>query len=450
MPGTETFLLLHPGDPWAGAWGRRLELKPHMVYLYSLLREHFEVSVLDLDTELERPTNAAEHERFRVATVERVLAFETDILGISCWSSLSYLSARHIAEEVRRRRPSTRIVVGGYHPTLVPEDFTEPGSPFDHVVRGEVGSLLAALGRMAGARDTLAVRPDYRAYPYFRSHQAAGVYLSLGCPYSCSFCMEYARTWRPLPVDDAVALVTDLARRDGFEYVMLFDACFGLDRRWRRAFLSGLVEAAVPCWLWLETRVDLLDDEDLDLLARLRVKVDLGVDSFSPAMLEIMGKTRDPEAYLGRFLQISERCNALGILHDAFLIFNHPGETAATLAQTMDFIRRRVEPSLVGGHLRLRGQSFAIFPGSHVAEHLEEYRRTYGTRVLVPDWWRRQGDHAALARYVIPSLDADQRPFTADLAPVEETLSAFNARSRDADTWKRLAAFGGADPLTPA
>ena len=60
----------------------------------------------------------------------------------------------------------------------------------------------------------------------------------------------------------------------------------------------GFAGGGENCYLWMETRVDVIDEEDLELMSRLNIKMDFGIDSFSTSMLKIMNKTKNPNAFL--------------------------------------------------------------------------------------------------------------------------------------------------------
>ncbi len=435
-------LLLYPGEFHSPTWGRFLELKPHLVYVHSFLKRFLDVRVLDLENEFSRPDGPEALEAFKARALERVLAEDADYLAISCWSSLNYLPTRYFAEEVKRSRPQTRVIVGGFHPTFVPEDFAYPGHPFDHVIGGEISNILPVFpGAPPGPGATHEIEPDFRSYPYFAAQRTVGVYLGSGCPFRCSFCMEYKRRWSVLPVDRALGLIAAVQEQVSPRYIVFFDACFGLDPGWRREFLTRLAERNPDNHFWLETRVDLIEEKDLELLARLKVKLDFGVDSFSETMLRIMRKTGDPSSYLEKFVALSRKCSEHGILHDVFLIFNHPGETRETYEQFKSFMSSRVVEELRGGCLRVLFQRFALFPGSQVFNHLPEYEQAYGFSIQDPKWWLRSENHFLASRAITPSRDRDGRPYSVPLKEISGLVKGFNRESREKELWQRLRAF---------
>ncbi|MCG6910167.1 MAG: cobalamin-dependent protein [Deltaproteobacteria bacterium] len=442
MKRKEKILLLYPGEFHSQGWGRFICLKPHMVYIYSYLQRFFDVTVLDLENEFSRPQTPEELAVFKTKSLKRIQGIDADMVAISCWSSLNYLSSVFFAEAIKKERPDTPIIVGGYHPTFLPRDFTYPESPFDVVVQGEIQNIFKAIHKdRFEAIETYRIVPDFRTYPYFDHQKTLGIFLGAGCPFNCRYCMEYKRKWSSLRVEEAIDLILRLKRDYDPHYFTIFDACFGLNNRWRKAFLSALSKADLDCYFWLETRVDVVDEEDLELMSGLKIKMDFGVDSFSRTMLNIMNKTRNPDAFLKTFVKISSICNRLDILHDVYLIFDHPGETRETYAEFKQFFQDVVRQRLEGGHLRVKYQRFSYYPGNYIFNHQEDYARQYGFKAIHPEWWRRAGDHYLSSREIIPSVDEHGQPFHVPLKETSKMVKAFNRKAKEEALWQKLHAF---------
>lgn len=423
-------------------WGRFLTLKPHMVYMASYLAPYFDLRVIDLENEFSRPKSTADLSRFKHRSLERLLGVDADILAISCWSSLNYSASLFFASAYKEKHPGTTIVVGGYHPTFVPEDFTYEGSPFDCIVSGEIQNIFPALG-MAGpdVEHTYEVAPDFLNYPYYIDQSTIGLFLGAGCPFQCRYCMEYKRTWSSLPVETAISRILDANRKLSLKYITIFDACFGLNRAWKRDFLKELAKQHLDVYFWLETRADLVDETDIGLLSGLKVKIDLGIDSLSTTMLGIMKKTLNPHSYLDDFLRVSKGFSKERILHDSYIIFDHPGESPETWDEFKQFYHTRVMPELKNGYLRIKYQRFSYYPGNHIYNHYREYERRYGFKALHPQWWKETSDHYQLSRKTIPSLDKDGNAFHVPLKEASSLVKAFNACAREAALWKLLHSF---------
>src|SRR5574341_1116157 len=71
-------------------------------------------------------------------TVERLVReLEPGVVGLSVMT-FQRKTAMKIIDLVRSLRPTARIVVGGYDPSLAPEAYTDPArGPVDFIVRGE-------------------------------------------------------------------------------------------------------------------------------------------------------------------------------------------------------------------------------------------------------------------------------------------------------------------------
>ncbi|MCK4789505.1 MAG: cobalamin-dependent protein, partial [Desulfobacteraceae bacterium] len=423
-------------------WGRFIKLKPHMVYVYSFLKEFFDVTVIDLENEFSRPETDNELDQFKKKALQRILSVDTDYLAISCWSSLNYLSSKYFANKIKGERPNTKIIVGGYHPTFVSEDFEYKHSPFDYVVKGEIQNILKIFRhKKYDKSETQQITPDFISYPYFNSQKTVGIFLGTGCPFKCSFCMEYKRKWSGYPVVEAIELISKIEKEISPKYIAIFDACFGVDKNWRRELLSELVRKNIQCYFWLETRVDLIDEEDLELMSRLNLKIDFGVDSFSKTMLRIMNKTKDPDSYLKKLINVSRKCNELKILHDIFLMFNHPGESKKTYEEHRKFLEDQVLRKLKGGYLRIMYQRFSFFPGSYVFNHAADFENKYGFNILYPQWWKERENHYIASRSVTPSTDERGDPFFVPLKELSKEIKDFNKMSKERDLWEKLHAF---------
>lgn len=392
------------------------------------LRSYLESSgvpteVLDLQVELGNPEPAEVEDYLRRA--EGLIGRRHfDLLAVSCWSSLEYLAAVELAQRLRAADAALPIVVGGYHPTAAPDEFLEPGTPFNAVVLGEGEVVLAELARdprFTGTSEPSIIvgKPlpldepvfDIAGYPYLDlKGEGIALYLSRGCPNRCAFCMEGSKgsDWRAYPVDKAVGLVRAAAALKPSS-IQLGDACFACRAPWRRAFLRQLIEARVGARLWAETRLDGLTAEDLELVSRLDLLLNFGVETMAPAVAVAMRKARDGERYVRRVDHALEQINERGLLAKVYLVFNHPGETATTADETVAYVERFIDSH---DHLSLffNAQTYAFFPGSDVARRFAHYESTYGTSVAHPRWWRESEPHHDLATQVraTPEIDSGE------------------------------------------
>jgi radical SAM superfamily enzyme YgiQ (UPF0313 family) len=423
--GKSKVLIIYPSQLYAPGWGRVNPVKPHLLSLFSfLLSRRIPVRVLDLECELGRPQNPSQLRQFEIKAEKIVAGIDFDLAAISCYTSLNYLSSVMIAGICKKINPQSINVVGGYHPSALPEDFTYKNTPFDFIVKGEGEQVLADIsqkkmprgqtprclqGTPLNLKNGLPLR--WKEYGYSNLNQHLHLYLSRGCPFHCAFCSEFckgASRWRAYPAAKAVGQIKALINLRSPSKIGISDACFGFNPVWRRSFLRLLIKNRVDKILGLECRVDILEKQDIDLLSRLNVNVIFGLESASVRMLRILRKASSPKQYLNRCINTLSYMNAREIPYTIYLVFNHPGETFSTYSQTIAFLRNFIssQKSMSG---YIVAQNYAFFPGSHTFNHLQDHARRYGTVVAHPQWWKEKQDHARIAKEIIASKHLSQK-----------------------------------------
>jgi radical SAM superfamily enzyme YgiQ (UPF0313 family) len=392
-----------------------------MLSLFSFLRHNkINVEVLDLENEIERPKNENGVKEFLEKALELISRFDFDIVAISCWSSLNYLSSISVADICKVVNQRSIVVVGGYHPSALPHDFMYERSPFDFIVTGEGETALLEISKNGKKKevapriilgDPLSLKKqfatDRKHYKYTNLFPVECIYLSRGCLYNCAFCMERSKgykTWRSYSVPGAIEKIREAINILKLREIEIGDACFGFNKIWRRRFLYGLIKHKINITFWVQTRIDLLDKEDIDLLSKLNFNIEFGLESGSEEMLRIMRKTNRPKAYLKKCEDVITYLNKKEVSYRIYLIFNHPGETLATWNRSIGFFRSIIKKqNKISG--TLGGQNYAFFPGSQIHRYYNYYKEKFGTVVRHKEWWKERGDHWKLARSIIPSRE---------------------------------------------
>lgn len=421
-----SILALYPSSYYYPDWAGRDQIKSAQLTLASYMSQYFPVEYADLEIDIGRPQTRVQVRRFERRAKEILAGKKFDILAISCWTSLCYKATLTAARAARELNPDCLVVVGGYHPTACPDDFLTEDNAVDYVIRGEGELALTEIARgyaTAGRppETKVVISPplppeeyadinwdliDYLARGQFADgFNTMCIFLSRGCPYRCSFCMELIKEpfWRPMEPAQAIEQVRAVGDRYHPLAVAFGDACFGVKREWRKDFLSRLTDLAPDYWLLFETRPDFLDDEDIELLSNFKVQIQLGLESASPRMLQIMNKTKNPEKYLEKFQEVSHRLSEFDIVHGANLIFNHPGDTMESVRETFAFMDRELARGT--SSLIWACHDYAHFPGSEIDLHRDKYEREYGSQFLRPEWWKVDEDQFDGSRQVIPSSD---------------------------------------------
>ncbi|GMV12217.1 MAG: cobalamin B12-binding domain-containing protein [Polyangiaceae bacterium] len=422
-PDRPRVLLLWPGGLFSG--GANFGV-PQMLLLAAAIRQKTDAVVDVVDLDMERAFGAVD--------LARVVSGGYDLVGVSCYSSYDYLKVMAIAARLRELLPRAWLVTGGYHPSARPEEFTGADSPFDFVVVGDgerpIARLVEALAQ--GKRPlTRVLGPDsvqepkelvpydwsllerYRPIARKMASQAE-IYLSRGCPYDCSFCMERAKrdvSWRAL---EPLQAVEELHRLDRFLdlsrwTLFVADALFGMKRGWRREFLSELARRPLRARkVWLLIRLDLIEKEDIQLMARANVGPGFGLESGDPGQLKRIRKAGKLEGYLEKMLTVAEWARDHEVAFGANIIVGHPGETEASLRTSAKYMKKLFADHPRGTHGFLSVDPFRLYPGSPIDEERDVWERQTGMRVHRYPWWQ-DGDQDFLAEWVDPSAELDFR-----------------------------------------
>ncbi|HKP64533.1 MAG TPA: radical SAM protein [Polyangiales bacterium] len=354
-----------------------------------------------------------------------------DLVGISCYSSYDLLRAHALAARVRELLPDAWIVAGGYHVSARPIDLLAEGSAFDYAVVGDGEQPLCRLLRaLAAGRKPLQRVCGPESYPdlsqlrgydwsllerYFpvlrQSASEVQLYLSRGCPYDCSFCMERAKrdtSWRAIEADAAIAELHRVDRIIDLRGMTLriLDPLFGMKSEWRKRVLTGLAQQPLRAEkTWLVMRADLIDREDMELMARANIACGFGLESGDPGQLRRIRKSGKLDSFLDKMLQIAEWARELNVPFGANIIVGHPGETEASMRTSARYMERLfLDPR--GTHGFLAVDPFRLYPGSPIDEHLEQWKADTGMRVHRYPWWF-DGDQAFLSEWIDPSDSLD-------------------------------------------
>jgi radical SAM superfamily enzyme YgiQ (UPF0313 family)/protein-L-isoaspartate O-methyltransferase len=309
----------------------------------------------------------------------------------------------------------------------------EEGSPFDVAIVGEgehgLRKVVESVQRNSPMRQTILssdpvedlaelAPSDWSFLDRYKPHlrrfaSQIELYLSRGCPFDCAFCMERAKrevSWRPLSVSRALDEVQRAhAYFDLTGLTVYFaDALFGMRKKWRREFLKELAKLSLPARkFWLLVRVDMIDDEDLELFGAANCALGFGLESGDPEQLATIRKAGRLHDYLDKMLHVSQRARELGVAWGANVIVGHPGETESSMRTSARYLEQLfLDPRGVTGFLSV--DPFRLYPGSPIDDERGDWERRFGTRFHRPEWWK-DGDQEFLAEWVDPSAELSYR-----------------------------------------
>ncbi len=346
------------------------------------------------------------------------------LIGFSCLT-MQYQEALRIARFLRRRASATGlalppIIVGGVHPTMVPEAVMSDGL-WDHVGVGECEDALLALATRlergerpddlpnflswkGGARPALAdsppvadehwvknpvgefpdfaalPQPDYELFDTARitaqKHGWFGLMTSRGCPYRCTYCLNHRIVDRyrdelgrgtsqigffrfrpPQRMVEEIRWV--LERYPGIGTFILDDDLFTLNAEHAIAFARAYRAAGFSVPWVVNSHVNRLDPVLARELAAGGCRIlKLGIESGSERVRrEILKRFMTDEDIL-ETVRVAEET---GLHTSGFLMVGLPYETHAERWATVDLLAR-------SGIGRFRTSIFFPFPGTESHE----------------------------------------------------------------------------------
>ena len=221
----------------------------------------------------------------------------------------------------------------------------------------------------------------------------ASIYTSLGCPFSCGFCMIQSqfrdgdglkfhgaansyRLWKPKMVIDELTLLQDTY---GVRNIKIADEMFVLNREHVEAISQGIIDRGLDLNVWAYARVDTVKRGPLSKMKRAGINwLALGIESASEHVRDGVEK-----ADYGR-KEIVETCRIIreeGINVIGNFIFGLPDDTRATMEETLD-LAQEIMPEWVNFY------PCQAYPGSKL------YQQALKEGWSLPDTWLGYSMHS--------------------------------------------------------
>lgn len=372
----------------AGKMTRIINLLPPLGigYIASLLeREGFQVKIIDCP-----PLNLTHADLRRLLKAER-----PDIIGFTI-TTVSVGSAIIAAQNIKAILPQSLIVIGGPHPTALPEETMRSG-PFDAAVLGEgeyaflelaqrlqksskdfsdIGGLmyrqngeLIFTGKRTyiGDLDSLPF-PAFHLFPPLSAYHPmpgnvrkmpyAQMMTSRGCPFQCTFCDRkvFGRLFRARSPKNVVDEIEMLMKRFGAKEVKFNDDTFNIDLERVIDICEEILKRKIKIPWTCRVHAKNLTPHLLKTMKRAGCwQIGFGIESADPNMLKEIKKSMTPEdgskaVYLAKECSMNVKVS---------FMFGLPGETEETIRRTIDFAKT-LPADIVNFHI------FIPFPGTEL------------------------------------------------------------------------------------
>jgi len=265
-----------------------------------------------------------------------------DLVGITCLTATAPRAYR-IADEFRTR--GKRVVLGGVHPTVLPE---EAHLHADAVVVGEAEPVWAGLlsdAESGGLKPFYRSTPDWRLddYPLPRRGARSGAVLDLapvvtsrGCPYACEFCCVrnvFGRKVRHV----SVRRVMEDIEASGSRQVMFLDDNIVGDPTYAEELFDALKGSGIR-WVGQASISFMNRERLLEKAAASGCKgLFFGLETVSEERMERMKKGMKT---LDETAAAVKRITKAGILFHASIVFGFDDDGPDIFDRTLEFLNR--------------------------------------------------------------------------------------------------------------
>jgi len=368
--------------------------------------------------------------------VDRVLALQPDIIGLTCYSPFFHLNTS-LASALKGAWIPAPIVVGGPHITIMKEKALLP--QFDYGFAGEAEEsfprfldLYESGGDISGVsglifrqdEETISTgKPQWvttpepttgsnvgQSYPLDQFPFPARHLLDMkkyrlgtmngrkhftsiqtmrGCPWKCIFCASDALNTTRVVMRSPESVVEEMQQVvKEFPYITHFYIVDDVVTLWKKHIIKicDLInEAGLKITFEGSTRANLIDDDLIAYMAKTGlIRLSFGLETTDPEMRVTMQKKIPMEAYV----TANKICDKYGVEALNSMMIGLPGETRETIRASLKFLRdaREVKQANFAIAVPYPGTEFhdMALAGTHgvelMSEDLSEYLR-YGSAV---------------------------------------------------------------------
>ncbi|MBW2066400.1 MAG: radical SAM protein [Deltaproteobacteria bacterium] len=361
-----------------------------------------------------------------------------DVVGFQVWTKDIH-NVRNTSRAIKSINPETKIILGGCHPTVLPEAtmrFFGGSIDFAFQGEGEVGFklLLDTLNAKGGPtnfeeipglvwRDGYDIRvnrntfirdldalgfPAWELMPpstypkaphgaFYRNFPVAPIIVTRGCPYPCTFCSARVISGsriRSRSVGHVIEELSMLYHKFQVREFHIEDDNFTQNRGFVESFCESLLSKEIRMTWGFPNgiRLDTVDRALFKLMKRAGCyALNFGIESGSPRILKMIKKKIHLEQIREQLTLAKEEGFDVG----GFFILGFPTETVEEMEQTISFARSLPLD-------RIGVSYFQPFPGSTLYDELVEEGQ------IAEDWVNHHHTTLHDLTYVSPTTTAEE------------------------------------------
>ena len=383
------------------------------------------------------------------------------IIGLTCLTA-HVGRAYQIAKMVKTEFPDSTVVLGGLHPTSLPDEALKTGV-VDFVVRGEGEEVMLHLCHsIRGGEDIsnlLGVNyiqgdeiinkpqapliPDINDIPMFPYHlfenpkyDMGFMTTSRGCPYRCSYCSQRlltGTTYRYKSAQKIIEEVDILVNKYHQNQIAFYDDNFCLKARRVHELCDLLIENKFheKVKLSVQTRADniLLHGGGDNLVSHMAEAgfsaMGFGLETGVQRLADLVRKDETIEDHL----KTSRLCKKYGMDVSFFMIFGLPTETAAAREYSYQVVKS-------ADLLSTKYNNIIPYPGTPLYTELKN-----SGRVVVTENWGNFNSTLSMTRSVFDKTPLAYVPDTCSEWELKRDITKYNYKSYV--NWTALAGIFG-------
>ena len=307
---------------------------------------------------------------------QEIASCKPDLVGIKLFTQ-DINSVRETLGMIKEINPGIITVVGGAHPSALPEHTlrTLPAADFAFKGEAEIGfpelvkclpckDLSEVPGLVWRDGDKIRVNcqvfvqnldelgmpawdlidpRNYRdtAETFRMGFPAAPISITRGCPFPCTYCAGSTISGKPIrtrSIENVLEEMAYLIQNFGVKEFNIADDNFTHNRKVVEEFCRGIITKGWDIHWSGSTgiRLDSLDEDILNLMKKSGCySFYVGIESGSQRVLDLMKKRLS----LGQIRKGVEMISESGILVSGFFIIGYPGETREEILETIAFAR---------------------------------------------------------------------------------------------------------------
>ena len=309
---------------------------------------------------------------------------ECDVVAISCLTSNAYRGYR-IADAFREK--GKIVVMGGIHPSLLPDEALEHA---DAVVIGEAEGVWEKILDDIES-DKLQERyhepnpdldryipKDFSTLSKKRIYNLVPLQTSRGCPYDCDFCCVTDIFGKKIKLIPIKHVVRDIKESGGRNFIFLDDNIIG-HKKYARELFTALIPLKIR-WVG-QSSISFANDIEMMKLAKLSgcKGLFIGLESVEESNNHQYTKLKSLEDTKRSIKKILR----MGILIQASVIFGFDDDTHETFGKTIKFLRKnRISLASIN--------ALTPYPGTRVFEKFKEAGR------LLHEKWEYYDHHTVV------------------------------------------------------